>query len=51
MYGSADRRLDSLKMCADCRVIAAAEAELDSARSRPRPSVRTTDDYLRERGA
>jgi ferredoxin len=51
MYGSADRRLDSLKMCADCRVIAAAEAELDSARGRPRPGVRTTDDYLRERGA
>jgi ferredoxin len=51
MYGGADRRLESLKMCADCRVIAAAEAELDSARSRPRPGVRTTDDYLRERGA
>jgi ferredoxin len=51
MYGSADRRLESLKMCADCRLIAATEAEFDSARSRPRPGVRTTDDYIRERGA
>jgi hypothetical protein len=51
MYGSADRRLESLKMCADCRVIAATEAEFNSARSRPRPGVRTTDDYIRERGA
>jgi ferredoxin len=51
MYGSADRRLESLKMCADCRVIAATEAEFDSARSRPRPGVRTTDDYIRGRGA
>jgi len=51
MYGSADRRLESLKMCADCRVIAATEAEFDSARSRPRPAVRTTDDYMREREA
>ena len=51
MYGSADRRLESLKMCADCRVIAAAEAEFDSARGRPRPAVRTTDDYMREREA
>jgi ferredoxin len=49
MYGSADRRLESLKMCADCRVIAATEAEFDSARSRPRAAVRTTDDYMRTR--
>jgi hypothetical protein len=32
-------------------VIAATEAQLDSVRSRPRPRVRTTDDYIRERGA
>jgi ferredoxin len=51
MYGSADRRLESLKMCADCRVIAATEAEFESARGRPRPAVRTTDDYMREREA
>jgi ferredoxin len=49
MYGSADRRLQSLKMCADCRVIAATEAEFNSARSRPRPAVRTTDDFMRAR--
>jgi ferredoxin len=49
MYGSADRRLQSLKMCADCRVIAATEAEFDSSRGRPRPAVRTTDDYMRAR--
>ncbi len=51
MYGSADRRLDALKMCADCRVIAATEAEFESARARPRPRVRTADDYTREREA
>ena len=49
MYGAADRRLQSLQMCADCRAIAAAEAEFGSACNRPRPAVRTTDDYMRAR--
>ncbi|MGE5503260.1 MAG: 4Fe-4S binding protein [Actinomycetota bacterium] len=45
-------RLDLIKMCEDCRVIAHYEAE---EAGRPmqagaRPRTRTTDDYLRERG-
>jgi ferredoxin len=48
MYQGADRRLDAIKMCADCRVIAVTEAELGAGGGR-RPDARTTDDYLRER--
>jgi hypothetical protein len=48
MYQSGDRRLDALRMCADCRVIALTKAELEAG-SRPRAPVRTTEDYLRER--
>jgi hypothetical protein len=36
-------------MCADCRVIAVTEAELDRSGAPPRPDLRTTEDYLRER--
>jgi ferredoxin len=42
-------RLDMLKMCEDCRVIAATEAEIDPYGAPARPNVRTTEDYLRER--
>jgi ferredoxin len=49
MYQAADRRLDMIRMCADCRVIAVTEAELDRSGAPPRPALRTTDDYLRER--
>jgi ferredoxin len=49
MYQGADRRLDAIKMCADCRVIAVTEAEFDAAGGRPRARARTTEDYLRER--
>jgi ferredoxin len=49
MYQGADRRLDAIKMCADCRVIAVTEAELRGAGGAPRADARTTDDYLRER--
>jgi ferredoxin len=49
MYEGADRRLDAIKMCADCRVIAVTEAELGAAGAAPRADARTTDDYLRER--
>jgi len=48
MYQSADRRLDAIRMCADCRVIAVTEAE-DRAGAPPRPALRTSEDYLRER--
>jgi ferredoxin len=51
MYPAADRRLDAIRMCADCRVIAVTEAELDRSEAPPRPDMRTTEDYLREREA
>jgi ferredoxin len=47
MYQNAPDRLDLIRMCADCRVIAVTEAGFDPHAARPRP--RTTDDYLRER--
>ncbi|HMA75602.1 MAG TPA: 4Fe-4S dicluster domain-containing protein [Xanthobacteraceae bacterium] len=50
MYQAADRRLDAIRMCADCRVIAVTEAE-DRVSAAPRPAPRTTEDYLREREA
>jgi hypothetical protein len=50
MYQAADRRLDAIRMCADCRVIAVTEAE-DHAAAPPRPAPRTSEDYLREREA
>jgi ferredoxin len=49
MYQSGDRRLDALRMCADCRVIALTEAEFAASGEPRRPDVRTTEDYLRER--
>ncbi len=42
-------RLDMLKMCEDCRVVAATDADFDPYGAPPRPAVRTTEDYLRER--
>jgi ferredoxin len=42
-------RLDVLKMCEDCRAIAATEADFDPYGAPPRPPVRTTEDYIRER--
>jgi ferredoxin len=49
MYQGSAQRLDVLKMCEDCRVIAATEADFDPYGAPPRPKVRTTEDYLRER--
>ena len=50
MYPASDRRLDVLRMCADCRAIAISEQQFDPfAGAADRPPVRTTDDYLRER--
>ena len=43
------KRLDVIKMCADCRVSAMVEDGLDPFAGPPRPIVRTSDDYLRER--
>jgi ferredoxin len=51
MYQNSAKRLDLIKMCDDCRVIVAAEESFDPHGAPPRPPVRTTDDYLREREA
>jgi len=48
MYQGSMRRLDVIKMCEDCRVIAVSEEDFDPY-GKPRPPVRTTEDYLRER--
>ena len=37
--------IDRLRMCADCRIRAQARQGLDPYGARPRPAVRTTDDY------
>ena len=42
-------RLDVLKMCEDCRVVAVTETEFDPYAAPARPNVRTTEDHLRER--
>ena len=49
MY-TGSRRIDVIKMCDDCRVAAAAEESFDPY-GVPNQTVRTTDDYLRERDA
>jgi ferredoxin len=49
MYAGS-RRIDVIKMCGDCRVAVAAEESFDPYGAQA-PTVRTTDDYLREREA
>ncbi len=49
MFANSKKRLDVIKMCADCRVSAMAEEKFDPFAGPKRPAVRTTDDYLRER--
>lgn len=44
-------RLELLKMCEDCRVIAQADEPNAPFAAAPRPRTRTTEDYLREREA
>jgi len=51
MFANAAQRLDVIKMCEDCRVIAITEQEFDPHGAPPRPPARTTEDYLREREA
>jgi ferredoxin len=48
MFKGLARRLEVLKMCENCRVIAATEDDFDPYGA-PRPNPRTTEDYLRER--
>jgi ferredoxin len=50
MYPAGDKRLDALRMCADCRVIVMSEQQFDPFAGVPeRAPPRTTDDYLRQR--
>ena len=48
MYPGSSPRADLIKMCEDCRVAAVSEENFDPYGA-PGRSVRTTDDYLRER--
>jgi ferredoxin len=48
MYARGSKRVDTLRMCENCRVAVVTEDEFDP-HAPPRPAVRTTDDYLRER--
>lgn len=48
MYKDSKKRLDLIKMCADCRVQAVAEENFDPYGAPQRPAPRTTDDYLRQ---
>jgi ferredoxin len=50
MFKGSSQRLELIKMCDTCRVAAVSEQDLDPY-APPRPAVRTTDDYLRERAA
>jgi ferredoxin len=49
MFSGPDSRLEVLKMCEDCRVVAVTEDALDPYAAPARPHPRTTEDYLRER--
>ena len=50
MFPAGDKRLDTVRMCADCRVITMSEQQFDPfAGVSERTPPRTTDDYLRER--
>jgi ferredoxin len=50
MYPAGDKRVDALRMCADCRVIVMSEQQFDPFKGvQERTPPRTTDDYLRQR--
>jgi len=49
MFQNSAQRLDVIKMCEDCRVVAITEKQFDPYGAPPRPKARTTEDYLRER--
>ncbi len=50
MFKDDPGRLELIKMCEECRVAYVTEREFDP-HATPRPPMRTTDDYLRERNA
>jgi hypothetical protein len=43
-----ESRLRVLRLCENCRVFEATEAALDPYAGPPRPTTRTSEDYLRE---
>jgi ferredoxin len=49
MYKDSKKRHDVIRMCEDCRVQTMAAAQFDTFGAPPRPAIRTSDDYLRER--
>jgi ferredoxin len=49
MFQNSAKRLDLLKKCDNCRVVAVSEEDFDPYGTPPRPKVRTSEDYLRER--
>lgn len=49
--GEQSKRLDLIRMCEDCRIAVATNEAIDPYGAPPRPIVRTTDDYLKEREA
>jgi ferredoxin len=49
IFKDSKKRLDVIKMCADCRVNAMAAESFDPFAGPKRAAIRTTDDYLRER--
>ena len=49
MYQGTPSRLDAIKMCEDCRIVAATEADFDPYGAPARPAPRTSEDYFRER--
>jgi ferredoxin len=49
MFRGVSKRIDVLRMCEDCRVVAVTEEAFDPHAAPVRPAPRTTDDYLRER--
>jgi ferredoxin len=51
MFQNSAKRLDVIKMCADCRVVVMTEENFDPFGAPARPKPRTTEDYLREREA
>ena len=50
MYPASNKRIDAIRMCADCRVITMSEQPFDPFAGVPeRAAPRTTEDYLHER--
>ena len=49
MFQNSAKRLDVIKMCADCRVTVMTNESFDPFAAPARPNPRTTEDYLRER--